>query len=133
MTDIVVLDDSRMLLHFVKSLLKSSYQVVVASPGSLREALNVLYDEHPAILITDYEMPNLCGESVVRAIWEDANLRDIKVLMLSSHHEQDIITRVMERGVAGYILKGGGMKEHLIRRIDELLAPQADEDGAVTS
>jgi DNA-binding NarL/FixJ family response regulator len=122
MARIQVFDDSKMVLNIVTSVLQEMNHVVKAScPDSLFEALKCLYKDRPDLLITDYNMPSLNGESLIRAIREDAKLAELKVMVLSAHHESDLIQRILKLGVDGYVLKGGGMKEELPRRVAEIL------------
>lgn len=122
MSRVLVFDDSKMLRDLACGLLQDdSLEVEGANPGSLYEALKFLYENRPDLLVTDYQMPNLNGESLVRAIRDDSNLAALKVLVLSAHHDSELITRMTNLGVDGYILKDSNLKVELPRRVMEIL------------
>jgi CheY-like chemotaxis protein len=122
MARILAFDDSKMIRGIVCQVLEStSHEIEAICPGSIFEALKHLYQTRPALLITDYNMPNVNGETLIRVIREDENLASLKVIMLSSHHESDLITRIIRHGVDAYVIKGPSMKEELPRRIAEML------------
>ena len=124
MARILAFDDSKLFRSILSSVLQEMpYEFEAVCPGSLYEALKFLYEKSPALLITDYQMPNLNGESLVRAIREDTNLAKLKVLVLSAHHDADLITRIMQKGVDGYVLKDSSLKTELPRRVSEILSP----------
>jgi len=122
MVAILAFDDSKMFRGIVSAVLEDlPYEVETVCPESLYEALKFLYEKQPALLITDYQMPNLNGESLIRAIREDTHLARLKVLVLSAHHGAELITRIMQKGVDGYILKDSSLKTELPRRVQEIL------------
>lgn len=122
MARILAFDDSKMFRNMILSVMgETHHEVEAVCPGSVYEALRFIYQDRPALLITDYNMPNVNGETLVRVIREDANLVGLKVIMMSSHHESDLIGRIIKHGVDAYVIKGGGMKEDLPRRVEELL------------
>lgn len=122
MARILAFDDSKMFRGIVCSTLENlPHEVEAVCPTSIFEALKHLYQNRPALLVTDYNMPNVNGETLIRVIREDANLAGMKVIMLSSHHESDLITRIIRQGVDAYVIKGPGIKEELPRRITEML------------
>ncbi len=74
-------------------------------PASLYDVLAALHAHRPALVITDYEMPACNGESLLRAIREDATLQDTPVIVLSAHREADLVARLGRWGLVAYVLK----------------------------
>lgn len=103
---IVAFDDAKLMRFYLgKHLSAVGFEVEAMNPDSLFEALGVLRELRPALLITDYEMPGCNGESLVRAIREDPELSQLPVLIHSSHGEEDLVGRLSQWGILGYLLK----------------------------
>jgi DNA-binding NarL/FixJ family response regulator len=56
----------------------------------------------------------------VRAIREDPNFHNVKILVCSSHGEESLVERMGDLLVNGYVLKGGGMV-NLLDRAEHLV------------
>ncbi|HRI82245.1 MAG TPA: response regulator [Opitutaceae bacterium] len=86
--------------------------VVVVADGA--EALDYLhrrgrYQErvpgNPALVLLDLKMPKVDGLGVLRAIKQDAALRTIPIVMLTSSREEQDLVRSYELGVNAYVVK----------------------------
>jgi len=91
---------------------KLANEVVVARDGA--EALDYLYrrgnfanrsTDNPAVLLLDLKLPKVDGLEVLRQIKDDAKLKLIPVVVLtSSHEERDMVTSY-KLGVNAYVVK----------------------------
>jgi two-component system chemotaxis response regulator CheY len=116
MAKILVVDDSKLFRMLASAPLVGAGHIVrEVDPVSLFEVLKALYEFNPDLVVTDYWMPNCNGESLVRAIREDPNFHNVKILVCSSHGEESLVERMGQLLVNGYILKGGGMVNLLAR------------------
>ena len=101
-------------------------------PASLYDVLAAIHAHRPALVITDYEMPACNGESLLRAIREDAALRDLPVIVLSAHREAELVARLSRWNLAAYVLKPI-RPEELVEKVRRFFtsrqAPQEDEPG----
>jgi len=81
---ILVVDDIPNILELVETTLKfkGGYRVVTARNGE--EALEVIYREHPALVITDILMPRMDGFNLVHRLRLDPETRNIPVVFLSA-------------------------------------------------
>lgn len=95
-----------MLLKRVLVRLKTTNPLSVASNGE--EALEYLRDpahERPGIILLDLNMPRMNGIEFLQVLKDDAQLRLIPVVVLTtSKHQRDKIA-CFERSVAGYMVK----------------------------
>jgi CheY-like chemotaxis protein len=91
-------------------------EVVVVSDGA--EALDYLYARgrfqgrpggHPIVVLLDLKMPRVDGLDVLRTIKQDAQLRAIPVVMLTSSREEQDLVRSYQLGVNAYIVKPVGV------------------------
>ena len=111
-TKIVLADDHELVRDGIKSLLESEQDFLVideASDGA--EAIEVVSQSLPDLLIVDIRMPKLNGIEVVRHL--SAQLPQIKKLVLSMHDSEEYVIQAIEAGADGYLLKGSSKSEFL--------------------
>lgn len=86
---VLVVDDSpTVLIAARKALENESYRVITSESG--REAWGVLQDEHPDLIISDIEMPNVNGFQLLKLVREDMELADMPVMLMTSHLYYDV-------------------------------------------
>ena len=101
---ILVVDDSKVARAVLKKLLGELGYTDVAEASDGVEAMEWLDREPLDLVITDWNMPNLDGMGLVKAI-QDSEVRDVPVLMVSSESYFNRIVEVMRAGAEGYIRK----------------------------
>jgi len=106
MARIAIVDDSRLARTFAASCLrKSGHEIVEIDPISIFEVLKVLRDNPPQLLLMDYLMPGCPGNSLVRACREDQALKDIPILVITAHRDDEIRERLERMGLLGFLHK----------------------------
>lgn len=103
---IAIVDDHLLFSQTLSLLLNGESDFRIAFTAlSGREFLGKLKtaDPLPAIALIDIEMPEMNGMELNRNIQK--NYPQIKVIMLSMHLEEPLITRVIEDGAASYLVK----------------------------
>ncbi len=89
----------------VRAILKDiGYQNISESADGV-QALAKLKQEKFDLLITDWNMPNLDGLSLIRLIKSDEALKDVMILMVTTESEEDHVVDAVKVGVSDYILK----------------------------
>jgi DNA-binding NarL/FixJ family response regulator len=82
---------------------------VVAEAADGREALQLIQEHHPDVVLMDISMPGLNGlEATTRATSEFPHLR---VIILSVHANEEYVLQALRAGAAGYLLKDAGTDE----------------------
>jgi len=99
---VLLVDDHRILLEGVKSLIQDPFEVK-ATAASGHEAIELLKNQEFDVLITDYQMPELTGLELVKVA--RAAQPDIKIIVLSMHDDPAIVKELLRSGALGYILK----------------------------
>lgn len=99
---ILLVDDHRILLDGMKNLLQEPY-AVKATASSGQEAIELIKNHDFDILITDYEMPDINGLDLVKAM--SAAQPEAKILVLSMHDDPSVVRELFRAGASGYILK----------------------------
>ncbi|WP_322907256.1 response regulator transcription factor [Paenibacillus campi] len=102
---ILIVDDEVLVRQGIKHYLvweQYGFQIVgEASNG--REALELITELRPHIVITDIVMPIMDGEEFTRILKQ--NYPEIEIIVLSSYGEFNYVRSTFQNGVADYILK----------------------------
>ena len=114
----VVDDDPDSLALVTRLLTGAGHEVVVR--GSSVEALRDIPDMRPDCVITDVMMPVMSGHDVCLKVRERADLRHIKILMLSAKGYAAEVNKGMAIGADVYMTKPFSTKE-LLSKVDQLL------------
>jgi DNA-binding NarL/FixJ family response regulator len=101
---ILIADDHAMVRDGVKNLIRQNKDYLVIGEASNGKQALELYDElKPDLLIMDISMPDMNGMEVSREILT----KDPKanIVILSMYDDEDYISRCLEYGVKGYVVK----------------------------
>ena len=109
---ILVVDDSAADLRSMKNLLDDKYQVILASSGA--SAIVYLSQEHPDLILLDYEMPIINGKKVLEMIRAESDYSKTPVIFLTARGDRKSIMDVLNLHPDGYLLKS--MELGLIRK-----------------
>ena len=108
-------DDHTLLLHGLKKILEERPEwQVVAEAGDGREAVRQAIAVGPDVAVLDIGMPLLNGIEATRQIVK--RVPECRVLILSMHSDEAYITRAIQAGAKGFLLKDAAGKD-LIRGI----------------
>ncbi|MDH4224428.1 MAG: hybrid sensor histidine kinase/response regulator [Deltaproteobacteria bacterium] len=101
---ILVVDDSAMVRKItMKSLEKAGYTVLEAADGE--EALVMVRDERPKLVILDLVMPKLNGMEVCRILRDDPKNNLLPIVMLTALGSQPVKLQGLEKGADAYLTK----------------------------
>lgn len=107
---VVLVDDHRMLLAGLHVLLQSlDFIVVVGTATSAAEAYTVIAQQHPDVVLLDINLPDQNGVEVCRQLTQTH--AGLKILALTTLQERSYVTRMMQAGAAGYVLKNASPEE----------------------
>jgi signal transduction histidine kinase/CheY-like chemotaxis protein len=77
----LVAEDQQLLRHVLHDVIQRVAKVATARDG--REALRLVHELQPDILITDYAMPGMDGLELVAALRSDPSTKDLPVILLT--------------------------------------------------
>lgn len=100
---LLLADDHRMLRETMKrSMLDEGFDVVAEAADGL-EAVTLTLEHRPDVVLMDVTMPEFDGVEATRRICEaDPTIR---VVMLTMHADEDVITAAIRAGAVGYLVK----------------------------
>ncbi len=110
---VLVVDDAQEILLLVGMALEDDYDVHTASDGI--EALALVDQVHPDLLVLDVMMPRMSGYEVCGVLKEKPETRDIPVLMLSARGEKAHVKKGFYAGADDYLPKPFDPEELLLR------------------
>ena len=104
MLKVLIVDDHPMMRQGIKGVLEThdDFQVVAEAEDG-NQALSLVAEHTPDLVLMDVEMPNLDGLEATRRI--KAKYPDIKVVALTIHNEPEFVTGFLRAGASRYVLK----------------------------
>jgi two-component system chemotaxis response regulator CheY len=127
---ILVVDDFSTMRRIVRNLLVelgfSGPLIQEADDGD--NALTMLRSTPFDLVITDWNMPNMSGIDLLRAIRAEPSIKALPVLMVTAENNRDQIIAAAQAGVNGYVVKpfsAATLEEKLARIFERLAASGA--------
>ncbi|MCH5264664.1 MAG: response regulator [Lachnospiraceae bacterium] len=130
MYTILIVDDTPVTLRNIKSLLDKKYEVILATSG--KQALKLIPEKAPDIILLDYQMPEMSGKEVFEIMQEDEEMKKIPVIFLTGVSDRKTIYSVLKLKPAGYILKPAE-EEKLLDTIGQVAATLEESEEHSTN
>jgi len=110
LTKILLADDHKIVRDGLRALIeKEPNMEVVAEACDGRTTVQRAKEFMPHIIIIDIAMPDLNGIEATRQIVND--IPGVKIIALSMHSDRRFVTRMLESGAVGYLLKDSAFEE----------------------
>jgi two-component system chemotaxis response regulator CheY len=127
---ILVVDDFSTMRRIIRNLLVelgfSSQLIQDADDGE--NALVMLRKQSFDMVVTDWNMPNMTGIDLLRAIRAEDAWKGLPVLMVTAENNRDQIIAAAQAGVNGYIVKpftAATLKEKMTKIFERIAASGA--------
>jgi two-component system, chemotaxis family, chemotaxis protein CheY len=104
-TRFLVVDDFSTMRRILRNLLKELGFMNVQEAEDGVDALARLRAERFDFVVSDWNMPNMNGIELLRAIRADARLKHLPVLMVTAEAKRDNIVLAAQAGASGYVVK----------------------------
>jgi two-component system chemotaxis response regulator CheY len=101
----LVVDDFSTMRRIVRNLLKELGYTNVDEAEDGVAGLNKLKGSNFEFVVTDWNMPNMTGIDMLRAIRADPQLKHLPVLMITAEAKKENIIEAAKAGASGYIVK----------------------------
>jgi len=103
---LAIVDDHRLVREGLKTILATAPDIdIVGEAGSAHDAMSLLGDARPDLLLLDIALPDGDGLAVLSEVRE--RFPEVRVLMLSMHSEPEYAVAATERGASGLVGKDG--------------------------
>ncbi|MFI8605243.1 response regulator [Cellulophaga baltica] len=109
---IVLADDHSLVRDGIRALLEEEEDlVVVAEVSNGKEAIEMVNEKKPDLLIIDIRMPVMNGIDAVEILNKQGT--ETKTIILSMHDSEEYILKSVSAGANGYLLKDTGKTEFI--------------------
>lgn len=130
MTTIVVADDHKIVREGLVKLLEArSDFTVIGEASDGEEAVQMVLEKQPDVVIMDIWMPRLSGIDATRRIGKQGS--HAKILVLSMHESRTYVEEVLRAGASGYIVKNSASSD-LLQAIDAVRSGASYLSPAIT-
>lgn len=117
---ILLIDDDQALQQLYEVELKEKgYTVVTASDGD--GGVEKAKTEKPNLIMLDIMMPKTDGIAALSRIKQDAEIKDIPVVMLTNFGQENLVQQAFSLGAADYLLKYKVTPAEMSEKVDQLL------------
>jgi DNA-binding NarL/FixJ family response regulator len=107
---VILVDDHSLVRAGIRSLIQNISGVeVIAEANNGRDAIRLIDELIPDLVLLDIAMPELNGLEVISRISKDNT--DTKVIILSMHTNEEYVVQALKAGAAGYLLKDSAPNE----------------------
>jgi DNA-binding NarL/FixJ family response regulator len=111
-TSIVLADDHSLVRDGIRALLEEEKDLlVIGEVSNGKEAIAMVREKNPDLLIIDIRMPEMNGIDAVEALKNEGT--STKCIILSMHDSEEYILKSVNAGASGYLLKDTGKPEFL--------------------
>ncbi|MDR2614085.1 MAG: Hpt domain-containing protein [Candidatus Accumulibacter sp.] len=123
---VMVVDDSLTVRKITGRLMtREGYQVILARDGV--EALEILLDTVPDVMLVDIEMPRMDGFDLTRHVRADARVKDVPIIMITSRTAEKHRHYAFEIGVNHYLGKPY-QEEELVQLVGKYMEKRKAEN-----
>ena len=122
---VLVVDDFSTMRRIVKNLLKQIGFTSIEEAEDGQDAYAKLKDGGFGFVVSDWNMPNLDGLGLLKKVREDAELKELPILMVTAEAEKEKVITAIQAGVNNYVVKpftGELLKEKIDKIFDKVNA-----------
>ncbi len=119
----LVVDDFSTMRRIVRNLLKELGLTNVDEAEDGVAALQKLQGGGFDFVVSDWNMPNMDGLTLLQTIRADANLKGLPVLMITAEAKKENIIAAAQAGASGYIVKpftAATLNEKLVKIFEKM-------------
>jgi len=104
MIKVIIVDDHPIVRAGMRSVLDTDPEINVIAEGSVgADALTLVPEKKPDVLVLDVNLPDMNGLEVTRQLKEKGI--ESEILILTAHEDNQMIFSLLESGAIGYVLK----------------------------
>ncbi len=119
-TKVLIIEDELVLLELLRGKLEfEGYQTITAKDGE--EGLQKIKSERPDLVLMDIVMPKMTGFDVLKALREDASLKDLPVIIISNSGQPSELETAVRLGAKDYLIKAEFNPQEVINKMRKYL------------
>lgn len=113
---------------FLRKILSTKFSkegFVVMTAASGEQALDIINEDQPHIMLLDLILPQMSGYEVLNEIKRNSKTKDLKFIVLSNLSQDEDVKRVMELGALSFLIKAEHSINQIVSRVKEEFAKLA--------
>jgi predicted Zn finger-like uncharacterized protein len=122
--EVLIVDDSKFFRELVADVLKP-LQLHFLMAGDGVEALQIIRQKRPTLVILDLNLPGMSGYELIRQVREELSLRDLRLLAMSGVYRKETDAAEVQAAGADDFVSKSFKPEQLQARVKKLLAGRA--------
>ncbi|MDX1707601.1 MAG: response regulator [Desulfobacterales bacterium] len=124
---ILIVEDEPGVVVAIQFLMEQQgYSVLMAEKGE--DALDLIYQYKPDLILLDIMLPGMSGWEVCENIRLNPDFRNIKIVFITARGDESEVARGLALGANAYIIKPFS-NDHLIAKVRRLLENAVEETG----
>ncbi len=128
---VLLVDDHAIVRLGLRTLIDDTPDIqVVGEAGTAQEALRLIAQLHPQVVLMDIRLPGEGGLDATRQV--SRRFPEVKVVMLTSFADEELVVSAIRAGAVGYLLKEVG-NEEVLQGIRQAAEGKSVMDAATTS
>lgn len=121
MTKILLVEDDAFLAKMYVRKLSSEENFEVTTLTRGQNALDTVKKIKPDLILLDIILPDINGVKILQKLKEDAQLKNIAVIMLTNLNDRDYISESLALGADGYLIKAHFTPNEVVDKIKQVL------------
>ena len=122
---LLAIDDEPRILRLMNAVLAGVYELTVASDGE--QGLSLALSMRPDLILTDFNMPKMTGQELLRRLRQEPSLEDVPVIVLTGHEDDQLRVDLLRGGAQDFLVKPFSVEELRVRIANLLRVKQARE------
>ena len=116
---ILAVDDSRMMLRLIRGAIETMGFIPLEANNG-REALHLLeaHAREVALILLDWNMPEMNGIETLRALKQRPELASIPVMMVTTESERQAVVEAIRTGAVNYLTKPFAQQDLILRMME---------------
>ena len=120
MKKIIIIEDEEVLLDLLKKkLIQENYQVISAQDG--QKGLDKIRAEVPDLILLDIVMPKKGGFEVMKELNQDAQLKNIPIIIISNSGQPVELDRIKKLGAIDWLIKTNFNPQEVVDKVKKYL------------
>ena len=117
---ILVVEDDKLLSDLLLRKLGSTFDLLHANTGE--EALKILSEKKPALVLLDILLPGMDGFEVLKKIKQSPTLKEIPVVILSNLGQESDIKKGKELGAERFLVKVTLTLDDIVKEVEKVFS-----------
>lgn len=116
---VFIVDDHFMVIEGIKSMLQDEEGIsLLGQAYNAESCLTFLRHHQPDVILMDINLPGMSGIDLCKEVFEKYPL--IRIIALSTYNQLSFITKMLNNGALGYVLKNA-TKQEILSAIDTVM------------